>query len=65
MLLDYLKINKSCLNSDVSRILEPWILMEFNLESGDQKTVHIPLAQFHSLRYQVASCLNQFTKLPV
>jgi hypothetical protein len=40
-------------------------LMELNLESGDQKTIHFPLAQFHSLRYQVASCLNQFTKLPV
>ncbi|EFX76721.1 hypothetical protein DAPPUDRAFT_306081 [Daphnia pulex] len=59
------RIDVTISTSDVSRILEPWILMEINLESGDQKTVHIPVAQFHSLRYQVASCLNQFSKMPV
>ncbi len=39
--------------------------MEFDLGSDGQKTIHIPLAQFHSLRYQVASLLNQLGKLPV
>ncbi|KAK4021145.1 hypothetical protein OUZ56_003072 [Daphnia magna] len=59
------RIDVTISTSNVCRILEPWILMEFNLSSVGPKTIHIPLTQFHSLRYQVASCLTQLNKLSV
>ncbi|KAI9564994.1 hypothetical protein GHT06_008736 [Daphnia sinensis] len=59
------RIDVTISTSNVCRVLEPWILMEFNLSSEGPKTIHIPLAQFHSLRYQVASCLTQLNKLSV
>ncbi|XP_057370327.1 COMM domain-containing protein 5-like [Daphnia carinata] len=59
------RIDVTISTSNVCRILEPWILMEFNLSSVGLKTIHVPLAQFHSLRYQVALCLTQLDKLSV
>ena len=60
-----MQLNPRCIYvffSQVSRVLEASILMELNLQSGTQKTIHIPLSQFQNLRYQVATCLKQFNK---
>ena len=47
----------------MNRVLEPWILMELDMESGEKKLIHLPLSQFHNLRYQVASRLNQLNQM--
>lgn len=59
------RIDVTMSSSSVSRVLEPSILMELVFASGDQKTISIPISQFHSLRFQVASCINKLNHISV
>ncbi|XP_046669625.1 COMM domain-containing protein 5-like isoform X2 [Homalodisca vitripennis] len=44
---------------DLSRILEPVICLEFNLDSGERQSVEMPVSKFHSLRHSIALLLKE------
>lgn len=50
-------------SSVLSRVLEPSIIMEWTLSSGECKTFELSMARFHQLRHAVASLLKEIQTL--
>ncbi|XP_012254553.2 COMM domain-containing protein 5-like [Athalia rosae] len=53
------RIDINISSSMLSRVLEPSIIMEWTLTSGESKTFELSMAQFHKLRHAVASLLKE------
>ena len=59
----HLRQNFPFRNSNISRVLEPSVSMELQLTSGQRPIIHLPMSQFHNLRFQVASALSKLDEI--
>ncbi|XP_076054782.1 COMM domain containing 5 Like Sm protein 4 isoform X2 [Oratosquilla oratoria] len=53
------RVDVSISTNWLSRVLEPAVLMEAEASSGRKERFHIPIQQFHQLRFTVAHLLHQ------
>lgn len=59
--LDHLRwrVDVAISTSNLSRALQPSVMMEMTLSNGDIKTFEVPVDKFHELRYNVAKVLKE------
>ncbi|RZF37957.1 hypothetical protein LSTR_LSTR005457 [Laodelphax striatellus] len=53
------RVNIVISSRDLSRVLEPVVCLEIELDSGDTKYIEVPISKFHLLRQNVAVALDQ------
>lgn len=57
------RVDVTISNSSLSRVLEPFLLMELTLSNGTVRSFEIPVSKFHELRYNVATVLKEMEDL--
>uniref|UniRef100_A0A0K8TQI0 COMM domain-containing protein 5 n=1 Tax=Tabanus bromius TaxID=304241 RepID=A0A0K8TQI0_TABBR len=53
------RINISLMDSGISNLSQPTIILHFQASNGEYKTFEFPIAMFHRLRYNVALLLKE------
>ncbi|XP_037027712.1 COMM domain-containing protein 5 [Bradysia coprophila] len=56
-------INLSLIESGITRIAQPSIVLHLQMRNGEYRTFEVPMVMFHKLRYSVACLLKEFQAL--